>query len=136
MSSTSGLEPTDADLEVAVPERFAPTEVPPVGEAGDRPVGAARSRRSSGQPGSGPTTGGSTCRLSTGRGGSATTAVSVASPGLYALGLPVLRRRKSTFIHGIEDDAREVIELLSGHLAGTAGDRNANQGRTGGGQQA
>ena len=34
-------------------------------------------------------------------------------PGLYALGLPVLRRRKSTFICGIEDDAREV----TGHLA-------------------
>ena len=31
----------------------------------------------------------------------------VDSPGLYALGLPVLRRRKSTFIHGAEDDARE-----------------------------
>jgi putative flavoprotein involved in K+ transport len=37
----------------------------------------------------------------------------VDSPGLYALGLPVLRRRRSTFICGIEDDAREVI----GHLA-------------------
>jgi putative flavoprotein involved in K+ transport len=34
------------------------------------------------------------------------------SPGLYALGLPVLRKRKSTFIHGIEDDAREVIAEL------------------------
>jgi len=39
------------------------------------------------------------------------------SPGLYALGLPVLRRRKSTFIYGIEDDAREVIDHLAGHLA-------------------
>jgi putative flavoprotein involved in K+ transport len=39
------------------------------------------------------------------------------SPGLYALGLPVLRRRKSTFIHGIEDDAREVIEHLARSLA-------------------
>ena len=39
------------------------------------------------------------------------------SPGLYALGLPVLRRRKSTFICGIEDDAREVIEHLAGYLA-------------------
>jgi putative flavoprotein involved in K+ transport len=39
--------------------------------------------------------------------------------GLYALGLPVLRRRKSTFIHGIEDDAREVIDHLSGYLAGS-----------------
>jgi putative flavoprotein involved in K+ transport len=39
-------------------------------------------------------------------------------PGLYALGLPVLRRRKSTFIHGIEDDARDVVDHLSGYLAG------------------
>src|SRR5690606_13051270 len=41
----------------------------------------------------------------------------VDSPGLYALGLPVLRRRKSTFIHGIAPDAREVIGHLAGHLA-------------------
>jgi putative flavoprotein involved in K+ transport len=40
----------------------------------------------------------------------------VDSPGLYALGLPVLRRRKSTFIHGIEDDARAVIGHLAGYL--------------------
>jgi putative flavoprotein involved in K+ transport len=40
------------------------------------------------------------------------------SPGLYALGLPVLRRRKSTFICGIEDDARDVIDSLSKYLAG------------------
>jgi putative flavoprotein involved in K+ transport len=38
-------------------------------------------------------------------------------PGLYTLGLPVLRRRKSTFIHGIEDDAREVVDHLTGYLA-------------------
>jgi putative flavoprotein involved in K+ transport len=37
----------------------------------------------------------------------------VDAPGLYALGLPVLRRRRSSFINGIEDDARAVI----GHLA-------------------
>jgi putative flavoprotein involved in K+ transport len=37
-------------------------------------------------------------------------------PGLYALGLPVLRRRKSTFIYGIEDDAREVIDHLAQYL--------------------
>jgi len=42
----------------------------------------------------------------------------VESPGLYALGLPVLRRRKSTFIHGIEDDARDVIAHLTSYLAG------------------
>jgi putative flavoprotein involved in K+ transport len=41
----------------------------------------------------------------------------VDSPGLYALGLPVLRRRRSTFICGIEDDAREVIGQLARFLA-------------------
>jgi putative flavoprotein involved in K+ transport len=41
----------------------------------------------------------------------------VDSPGLYALGLPVLRRRRSTFIAGVEDDAREVIDHLAGYLA-------------------
>jgi putative flavoprotein involved in K+ transport len=46
----------------------------------------------------------------------------VDSPGLYALGLPVLRRRKSTFIHGIDDDARDVIDHLAGYLAGRAED--------------
>jgi putative flavoprotein involved in K+ transport len=44
--------------------------------------------------------------------------VVVDSPGIYALGLPVLRRRKSTFICGIEDDARDVIDRLSAYLAG------------------
>jgi putative flavoprotein involved in K+ transport len=42
------------------------------------------------------------------------------SPGLYALGLPVLRKRKSTFIYGITDDAREVIGHLAGHLSATS----------------
>ena len=41
----------------------------------------------------------------------------VDAPGLYALGLPVLRRRKSTFIHGAEDDARDLMEHLAGYLA-------------------
>ena len=40
----------------------------------------------------------------------------VDSPGLYALGLPVLRRRRSTFICGIEDDARAIIDHLAGYL--------------------
>jgi putative flavoprotein involved in K+ transport len=41
----------------------------------------------------------------------------VDSPGLYALGLPVLRRRKSTFICGIEDDARAIIDHLQAFLS-------------------
>ena len=42
----------------------------------------------------------------------------VESPGMYTLGLPVLRRRKSSFIHGAEDDARDVVEHLVTYLAG------------------
>jgi putative flavoprotein involved in K+ transport len=45
----------------------------------------------------------------------------VDSPGLYALGLPVLRRRKSSFICGIEDDARAVIDHLAQQLGRDAG---------------
>jgi putative flavoprotein involved in K+ transport len=43
------------------------------------------------------------------------------APGLYAIGLPVLRRRKSTFIHGVEDDAREIVDHLACALDTTAG---------------
>ena len=40
----------------------------------------------------------------------------VDAPGLYAIGLPVLRRRKSSFILGAEDDARDVVAHLAGYL--------------------
>ncbi len=38
------------------------------------------------------------------------------APGLYAIGLPVLRRRKSTFIVGAEDDARDIVTHLTQSL--------------------
>jgi putative flavoprotein involved in K+ transport len=41
----------------------------------------------------------------------------VDAPGLYVLGLPFLRRRKSTFMHGAEDDVREIGAHLAAHLA-------------------
>jgi putative flavoprotein involved in K+ transport len=41
----------------------------------------------------------------------------VDAPGLYALGLPLLRRRKSSFIYGAEDDARDVIAHLANFLS-------------------
>lgn len=43
--------------------------------------------------------------------------VVAAFPGLYCVGLNFLRRRKSSFIHGAEDDARDIVEHLAGHLA-------------------
>jgi putative flavoprotein involved in K+ transport len=41
----------------------------------------------------------------------------VDAPGLYAIGLPVLRRRKSSFIYGAEADARDLVEHLAQYLA-------------------
>jgi putative flavoprotein involved in K+ transport len=41
----------------------------------------------------------------------------VAAPGLYAMGLNFMRRRKSSFIHGAEDDARDLSAHLVQHLA-------------------
>jgi putative flavoprotein involved in K+ transport len=40
----------------------------------------------------------------------------VEAPGMYVMGLPFLRRRKSSFIHGAEDDARDLSDHLSGYL--------------------
>jgi putative flavoprotein involved in K+ transport len=40
----------------------------------------------------------------------------VDAPGLYVLGLPFQRRRKSSFIHGAEDDVREIAGHLCAHL--------------------
>ncbi len=44
----------------------------------------------------------------------------VSAPGLYVLGLPFMRRRKSSFLHGAEDDARELSEHLTAYLDGCA----------------
>ena len=49
----------------------------------------------------------------------------VDAPGLYVLGLPYLRRRKSSFIHGAEDDVRE----LGAHLAAHLGDPSTGRAR-------
>ena len=43
-------------------------------------------------------------------------------PGVYVLGLPYLRRRKSSFIHGAEDDVRELSTHIADYL-----DRSTSQ---------
>jgi putative flavoprotein involved in K+ transport len=44
-----------------------------------------------------------------------------ATPGMYVVGLPVLRRRKSSFIHGTEDDVNDLTEHLAGYLGSGSG---------------
>jgi putative flavoprotein involved in K+ transport len=44
----------------------------------------------------------------------------VDAPGLYVLGLNFMRRRKSSFIHGAEDDTRDLSEHLAGFLRSSA----------------
>jgi putative flavoprotein involved in K+ transport len=40
------------------------------------------------------------------------------APGLYVMGLPFMRKRKSTLIDGAADDARDVSAHLASHLGG------------------
>jgi len=43
----------------------------------------------------------------------------VDAPGLYVLGLPFMRRRKSSFMHGAEDDVHDLSAHLAWHLERT-----------------
>jgi putative flavoprotein involved in K+ transport len=104
------------DPEAAAPERFAPTEVPrSARQQLDLRSGEIRSIVWA--TGYRPDYGWLDVPVVDAKGRLRHDGGAVDSPGLYALGLPVLRRRKSTFIHGIEDDAREVIDHLGGYLA-------------------
>jgi putative flavoprotein involved in K+ transport len=47
----------------------------------------------------------------------------VDAPGLYALGLPFMRRRKSSFMHGAEDDARDIGNAVAAYLDRTTRSR-------------
>jgi putative flavoprotein involved in K+ transport len=105
------------DAEVDPPERFAPTRVP----ASTRlqlDLGSGEIRAIVWATGFRPDYGWLDVPVTDAKGQLRHEGGVVDSPGLYALGLPVLRRRKSTFIYGIEDDAREVTDHLAGYLAG------------------
>jgi len=110
-ATASGL-----DAEVGPPERFEPTRVP----ASNRlqlDLGSGEIRAIVWATGFRPDYGWLDVPVLDAKGRLDHDGGIVSSPGLYALGLPVLRRRKSSFIYGIEDDARDVIGHLAGHLA-------------------
>jgi putative flavoprotein involved in K+ transport len=105
------------DSEAAAPERFAPTEVPPSTRL-ELDLRSGEIRTIVWATGFRPDYQWLDVPVLDAKGHLRHDGGTVDSPGLYALGLPVLRRRNSTFIYGIEDDAREVIDHLSGYLAG------------------
>ena len=50
----------------------------------------------------------------------------VEAPGLYLLGIPFLRRRKSSLIDGAADDVRDLSAHLASHLAGSVARKTAS----------
>jgi putative flavoprotein involved in K+ transport len=108
------------DAEVDAPERFAPTRVPDKARL-QLDLGSGEIKSIVWATGFRPDYGWLDVPVVDAKGQLLHDGGVVDRPGLYALGLPVLRRRKSTFIYGIEDDAREVVDHLAAHLAGARG---------------
>ena len=103
-----------AGVDAEPPQRFAPTELPAA-----RPVGAPRARRDRDDrlghrlpPG--PVL--PRRRRVRPQGPARARRRGHRRPGLYLIGLPFLRRRKSTLIDGAGADARELAAHLVGHL--------------------
>ena len=104
------------DGEVDPPQ---PTRAPADPGARARPHAAARSARSCGRRATGPTTRGSTSPSSTAVVGSFHDGGVVSgAPGVYLLGTPFLRRRRSSFISGADHDTRELADHLHRWLDG------------------
>jgi putative flavoprotein involved in K+ transport len=105
-----------SDAEVGPPERFAPTRVPQASRL-QLDLRSGEIRTIVWATGFRPDYAWLDVPVVDGKGQLRHDGGVVDSPGLYALGLPVLRRRRSTFMCGIEDDAREVIDDLARYLA-------------------
>jgi putative flavoprotein involved in K+ transport len=108
------------DVEVGPPERFAPTRVPAAPRLSlDLRGGEIRSIVWA--TGFGPDYGWLDVPVVNQQGELRHDGgVVVGAPGMYAIGLPVLRRRKSTFILGAEDDARDLVGHLARYLANSS----------------
>jgi putative flavoprotein involved in K+ transport len=104
------------DAEAGPPERFAPTRAPQAARL-QLDLGSGEIRAIVWATGFRPDYGWLDVPVVDAKGQLRHDGGLVGSPGLYALGLPVLRRRRSSFICGIEDDAREVIDHLTRYLA-------------------
>ncbi len=104
-----------ADIDCAAPERFEPTRAPPAPRLGlDLASGEIRSIVWA--TGFRPDYRWLEVPVIDRKGRLVHDGGVLAAPHLYAIGLPVLRRRKSTFIHGAEDDARDLVAHLEAAL--------------------
>jgi putative flavoprotein involved in K+ transport len=112
---TNGRDAVGRGQEIGAPERFDPTRVPESTRL-QLDLGSGEIRTIVWATGFRPDYGWLDVPVVDAKGQLRHEGGVVDSPGLYALGLPVLRRRKSTFIYGIEDDAREVIDHLARYL--------------------
>ena len=99
------------------PQRFAPTEVPAPVPLSDAPRRRGGSPRSSGRPGTALTLRWLDVPVFDRKGRVTHDGGVTGSPGLYLIGLPFLRRRKSTLIDGAAADSDE----LTTHLLGVPG---------------
>ena len=113
---TKWAQTSGRDAEVGPPERFPPTRVPESTRL-QLDLGSGEIRSVVWATGFRPEYGWLDVPVVDAKGQLRHEGGVAARPGLYALGLPVLRRRRSTFMCGIEDDAREVIEHLARYLA-------------------
>ena len=112
--STAGPVPT-VSTEVLPPHRFAPTRVP---EAPPLRLDLARSgiRTIVWATGFRPDYGWLEVPVLDRKGQIRHDGGVAASPGLYLMGMPFLRRRKSALIDGAGDDARELCDHLASYL--------------------
>ena len=83
-------------------------------------LAAAKSAPSCGRPGSGPTIPGCDVPVLDRKGRIRHDGGVADAPGLFVMGLPYLRRRKSSFIHGAEDDATDLARHLAAWLDAAA----------------
>jgi putative flavoprotein involved in K+ transport len=104
------------DADVGPPERFAPTRVPPSSRL-SIDLGSGEIRSIVWATGFRPEYSWLHVPVVDRKGHLQHEGGVVESPGMYAIGLPLLRRRKSTFICGAEDDARAVVDHLAGYVA-------------------
>lgn len=102
------------------PERFAPTEVPSSPDI-ELSLGGGEIRTVIWSTGFRPDLSWCELPVQNARGRLVHDGGATRVPGLYLMGMPFLRRRKSTLIDGARSDAADVVAMVAAHLDARAG---------------